>query len=116
MGQVSPAERIYLLQETELFAMPSLYEGFGIPILEALTAGTPVIASNSSSLPEIGGEAVQYFHPLRSDDLARVALEVLSSSSLQAEMKSAGYVQATKFSWENTSKETLAVYKKILAK
>ncbi len=115
MGQVSPAERIYLLQEAELFVMPSLYEGFGIPILEALTAGTAVIASNSSSLPEVGGNAVRYFHPLRSDDLARVALEVISSPSLQAEMKLEGYTQAAKFSWENTSRETLAVYKKVIA-
>ena len=114
VGQVNPTERIYLLQQAALFVMPSLYEGFGIPILEALTAGTPVIASNSSSLPEVGGNAVKYFHPLRPDELAKVALEVLGSPSLQAEMRFAGYAQAAKFSWEKTAKETLAVYEKIL--
>ena len=94
--------------------MPSLYEGFNMPIIEAMKAGIPVICSDSSSLPEIGGNAVRYFHPLRPETLAKVAIEILGSRKIQMEMIHLGIARANEFNWENTAKSTLAVYQKTL--
>ena len=114
LGHVESKERITLLQGAELYTMPSLYEGFGIPILEAMASEVPVVCSKTTSLPEIAGDAARYFHPLRPDDIARVMKEVLASSSLQSQMIALGKEQVKKFSWEKMANETFEVYTKIL--
>ncbi len=76
----------------------------------------PVAASKTTSLPEVGGSAVQYFHPLRVDEIAQVLNEILSNPSLQEEMKKEGIIQARKFSWNTMAAETLSLYEEILQK
>jgi glycosyltransferase involved in cell wall biosynthesis len=103
-------------QGAEIYVMPSLYEGFGLPILEAMASGVPVAASKTTSLPEVGGKAVQYFHPLRVDVMARAMEEIVKSKRIQAEMIRLGYEQVKKFSWGKMADETLATYREVLGK
>lgn len=96
-------------ENAQVFALPSLYEGFGLPILEAMKLGCPVITSNVSSLPEAGGDAALYFDPKDVLDIEKKLLEVVEDSELREKMKEKGYVQVKKFSWEKAARETLEV-------
>ena len=96
------------------FVFPSLYEGFGIPILEAFSSGCPVIASNTGSLPEIGSNAAMYFDPYSIDNMRSVIENVLTSPTLQKEMVQKGQEQARQFSWDRCVNETAKVYKSLL--
>jgi glycosyltransferase involved in cell wall biosynthesis len=91
---------------------PSKYEGFGLPVLEALSLGCPVICSNSSSLPEVAGEAALYFNPLDEDGLLK-NIEILNNKNIRKNVIINGFEQSKKFSWEKTAKETIEVYKKM---
>ncbi len=93
---------------------PSMYEGFGLPVLEAISLGCPVICSNSSSLPEVGGDGVLYFDPLDKNALLK-NIEVLNNLTLRDNLVAKGLEQSKKFSWEKTAKETIEVYKKTLS-
>lgn len=95
------------------FVLPSLYEGFGLPVLEAMSYGCPVITSNISSLPEAGGDAALYIDPTNVSDIAAKMSELLSSEKLRNELIEKGYKQVKKFSWEKTAKETLAVLQEV---
>ncbi|QQG40432.1 MAG: glycosyltransferase family 4 protein [Candidatus Levyibacteriota bacterium] len=95
------------------FILPSLYEGFGLPILEAMQYGCPVITSNVSSLPEAGGEAAIYVNPEDVDDMAKKIEMVISNKKIQEELREKGYKQAKKFSWERAAKETLKVLEEV---
>ena len=95
------------------FVLPSLYEGFGLPILEAMKYGCPVVTSNTSSLPEAGGDAALYFDPEDSSDIAEKIKKLLSDDKLREDMIEKGYKQAKKFSWEKAAKETLHVLKEV---
>ena len=99
----------------QLCIIPSLYEGFGLPILEAMACGTPVACSNVSSLPELGGEAALYFDPYDEDEMAACIGELMGDEALREELRAKGVAQAGRFSWERTAQETLAVYEKVLA-
>lgn len=99
-----------LYHAADLFVLPSLYEGFGLPILESFAAGTPVVTSNASCLPEIAGDAALLFDPEDSDELARAMARVLSNSELHAEMVRKGRERAASFSWSATARRTLEVY------
>jgi glycosyltransferase involved in cell wall biosynthesis len=92
--------------------LPSLYEGFGIPVLEAMSYDCPVISSFASSLPEVGGEAAVYFDPQNVDGLVD-DLESLKSESLRTELIQKGREQIKKFSWDTCGEKTLAVIKKV---
>ena len=95
------------------FALPSLYEGFGLPILEAMKYGCPVLTSNVSSLPEAGGEAALYCDPEDVDDIARNLESIIQNSELRKKLIEKGYQQIKKFSWEKTAKETLKIIEEL---
>jgi glycosyltransferase involved in cell wall biosynthesis len=99
-----------------LAVVPSVYEGFGLPVLEAMACGIPVVSSGVSSLPEVGGEAACYFDPLDVDEMAAVIRRVWTDADLQVEMRARGLVQAAKFSWERAAQETMTVYERTLRK
>lgn len=96
-----------LYKNTEIFILPSLYEGFGIPALEAMYFGAPVIVSNTSSLPEVVGEAGKLVNPHSEADIAKAIYKVLNNLSLRKNMIEKGYKQAAKFSWEKAAQITL---------
>jgi glycosyltransferase involved in cell wall biosynthesis len=109
-----PAEDLPLLYTAaQVFVYPSLYEGFGLPVLEAMACGTPVITSNSSSLPEIAEGAARLVDPRNTDDLAAALVQVLSDQGLQKEMREKGLARARTFSWERTAHQTLEVYRQV---
>jgi len=100
-----------LYRNAVVFVYPSLYEGFGIPILEAFSSGCPVIASNVTSIPEVGGDAALYFDPRSEDQIANSLQSVLNDPILRETLKEKGRVRAKQFSWSETARKTLAVYK-----
>lgn len=99
-----------------VYIQPSLYEGFGLPLLEALTCGTPVISSNRSSLPEVGGEAGVYFDPENLNQFRKIVLEILQNKPLQNKLSKLAIKQAEKFSWKKVAEQTVNVYQKVLEK
>jgi glycosyltransferase involved in cell wall biosynthesis len=110
-----PAEDLPLwYNAAELFAYPSLYEGFGLPPLEAMACGTPVISSASSSLPEVVGSAGLLVDPTDVEALATAMHRVISDKDLQAEMRNAGLEQARLFSWRQTALQTAGSYRRAL--
>jgi glycosyltransferase involved in cell wall biosynthesis len=102
-----------LYKNAQCFVLPSLYEGFGLPVLEAMQYGCPVLTSNVSSLPEVGGDAAVYFDPTNTEEIAKKIDLVLSDEKLRKEMVEKGKIQVKKFSWEKTAKETLGVLEKL---
>lgn len=94
-----------------LFAFPSLYEGFGMPVVEAMACGTPVVASNASSIPEAVGEAGLLFHPQDGAELAERMASVLNDPAISARMRERGLAQAAQFSWERAGRETAVAYR-----
>lgn len=96
------------------FILPSFDEGFGLPILEAMACGTPVIASDCASLPEVGGEAARYVAPEDTDALAHTMQEVATDEDLQQMMRRLGHAQAKKFTWSECANQTMKVYRQIL--
>jgi alpha-1,3-rhamnosyl/mannosyltransferase len=108
LGRVPDGDLIALYQSCDLFCYPSLYEGFGLPVLEALAAGAPTITSKVSSLPEVGGDAVRYVDPRDVTELAAVTRELLASPEERQRLASAGRDRAASFSWERTADATLA--------
>ncbi len=93
------------------FIFPSKYEGFGLPPLEAMACGTPVIASNKSCMPEILGDAAVYFDPNNTQNMAKTIKEVLTNQKLLSEMSNKGLEQVKKYSWNKMARETLQLYK-----
>lgn len=99
----------------DLFVFPSLYEGFGIPPLEAMACGTPVVTSNTSALPEVVGDAAIMVDPYNVDALAEGMRRVLADPTLQADLRARGLKRAAEFNWERTACQTLEVYKQVLS-
>jgi glycosyltransferase involved in cell wall biosynthesis len=113
---VSDEELVKMYNESKLFVFASFYEGFGLPVLEAMACGTPVICSDTSSLPEVGGDAVVYCNPLNVEDIKEKIEMVLADEVLQQKMITEGLERAQLFSWEKSAKEHLEVFQKVLKK
>lgn len=111
---VSEAQLRWLYENCQAYIFPSLSEGFGLPGLEAMIHGAPVVSSNATCLPEIYGEAAHYFNPNDIDDMTKKIDEVLSSKKLREELVSRGFSQVKKYSWERMAEQTLEVYKAVL--
>ena len=112
-GRVPDEHLPGLYSHAALVAMPSLYEGFGFPILEGMSTGTPVVASNTSSLPEVAGDAAILVEPKDIQGLAQAISQVLESPQLRAELRARGLKRSDDFSWERTADATVAVYRSI---
>jgi glycosyltransferase involved in cell wall biosynthesis len=110
---VSEFDLAYYYSSAALLVYPSLYEGFGFPPLEAMACGCPVVTSNTSSLPEVVGEAGIMFNPHDTDSLVEAMRQVLTDSELRDGMITKGLEQAKKFSWEKAARETQEVYNKV---
>jgi len=95
---------------------PSRGEGFGLPVLEAMACGTPVVTSNTSSLPEVAGDAALLVDPYDVEEIATAMRRILEDEALAAELRAKGLARAKEFSWERTARETIAVYEKVLGK
>jgi glycosyltransferase involved in cell wall biosynthesis len=98
----------------EMLVMPSLIEGFGLPVLEAMACGTPVVCSRAASLPEVAGDAAEYFEPTRVDDLANALERVLGSRELQETLRRKGRERVGLFSWEECARRHYEAYRQVL--
>ncbi len=114
LGPIAEADLPALYSGATLFIFPSLYEGFGLPVAEAMACGTAVACANSSSLPEIGGSAVHYFDPMNVREMAEVIGRYLENEPLRLEMARKGIKQAQKFSWQRAAESTLQIYRHIM--
>ena len=110
LGYVPEDELPLWYNAARLFAFPSLYEGFGLPVLEAMACGTPVITSTAASLPEVGGKAAVLVPPLDTERIAHEMERILDDSQLRTEMRAAGRIQASRFSWRAMTDQTVNAY------
>lgn len=115
LEHVSDDALVSLYQAATLFCFPSLYEGFGLPVLEAMACGTPVLTSNRSSIPEVAGGAAVLVDPTDHNELSRAIHVILSDDSYRRSLSKAGLMQASRFSWERTAEMTLSVYREAIA-
>jgi glycosyltransferase involved in cell wall biosynthesis len=113
LGYVPDDTLAALYSACQAMAFPSLYEGFGLPVLEAMSCGAPVVCSDSSSLPEVGGDAVLYVNPQSADDWAAALTRVLGDNSLRSEMRQRGLAQSAAFTWERTARSMLPIYERV---
>ena len=113
---VDESELSSLYSNAKAFVFPSLYEGFGIPILESFSMGCPAILSNTSSLPEVGGEAAIYFDPKSKESIKHEVAKVINNIELRKKMVKKGYSQLEKFSWSKTAVDTLELYRSVINK
>ena len=109
LGYVSPDDLSALYSGASAFCLPSLHEGFGLPVLEAMASGTPVVASNSSALFEVAGSAAITVDPLDLGAIGEALVDVLSREALEKELRFAGLRRAAEFSWERTARATLDI-------
>jgi glycosyltransferase involved in cell wall biosynthesis len=114
IGYVDEADKPSLYRLASVFAFPSHYEGFGLPVLEAMACGTPVVASNTSSIPEVAGEGAYLVEPGDARTMAGAIIALLIQEPLRQTQINQGLAQATKFSWRKTAQETLAVYESVM--
>jgi glycosyltransferase involved in cell wall biosynthesis len=113
-GFVSEGQLRWLYEHCAVYVFPSLSEGFGLPGLEAMLHGAPVLSSNATCLPEIYGEAARYFDPLDVPAMASAINEVLTDKALRSSLVQKGQAQAAKYSWQHTAEQTLSVYEQVL--
>lgn len=109
LGYVSDSELRALYENALAFVFPSIYEGFGIPPLEAMVCGCPVLASTAASIPEVCGDAALYFDPRSSEELAALMLKIASDETLRMELRDRGYRRSQQFSWDLGARQVLKV-------
>jgi glycosyltransferase involved in cell wall biosynthesis len=114
LGFVPDFDLVALMNLANMLVMPSLYEGFGLPVLEAMQCGTPVITSREGSLPEVGGDAVYYVDAYNEDAIAKGMREIFHNPKLQYELSRKGLERSKIFSWQKTAKETLQIYDHVI--
>jgi glycosyltransferase involved in cell wall biosynthesis len=114
-GYVPDADLPAVYSAATLCVLPSLYEGFGLSVLEAMACGTAVVCSRASSLPEVSGDAARYFDPTDVDEMAEAIETVWHDEALRAEMGRRGLAQAARFSWARAAEETMAVYQRAMS-
>ena len=112
LGQVSPEELLALYNAAEALVFPTLYEGFGLPALEAMACGLPVVASSGTAVEEVLGGSGRLANPLEPGDFAAAVLQVLRSVELRASMRTRGLERASGLGWDRAARETLAVYRR----
>ncbi len=112
-GYISGKELLALYRLASCFVFPSLYEGFGLPVLEAMVNSTPVVCSKRSSLPEIAGDAAVYFNPDDAEDIANKIIRVLEDTELKNRLISSGKKQVRKYSWKKSVEKTVQIYKHV---
>jgi len=113
-GYVPAEELPFFMNGAEIFVFPSLYEGFGLPVLEAMSCGTPVISSNRSSIPEIVGSAGLLIDPTNTQELADRIIFLLKNEEERKSLGQRGLEQSAEFAWEDVARKTLNVYKRVL--
>jgi glycosyltransferase involved in cell wall biosynthesis len=113
-GFTSDNQLRWLFEHCQAYVFPSLSEGFGLPGLEAMRHGAPVVSSDATCLPEIYGDAALYFDPLDVDGMAARINSMIASESLRQEHIASGHVQAAKYSWRRMAEQTLDVYRRAL--
>jgi len=114
LGEIEPGHLPYIYNLARAFVMPSFYEGFGLPILEAMACGIPVVASNVSSIPEVAGDGARYVDPHSVEEIASGIYDVLSSGSLRSSLTRKGFERIKHFDWKETARKTKEVYMEAL--
>jgi glycosyltransferase involved in cell wall biosynthesis len=112
-GYISDIEVCLLYNSAEVMVYPSLFEGYGFPVIEAMACGTPVITSNVSSLPEAAGDAAMLINPYQVDEIVQAMDMVINNQELRNQLIQKGFKHAQRFSWENTAQETIKVLEKV---
>lgn len=113
LGYVSDEDLLHLYNACDLFVFPSWYEGFGIPLLEAMACGAPVVCSNRSALPEVADAAALFFDPADTAQMVRAMRDVLVEDELRARLKRLGMQRASQYTWQQTAEQTLRVYVRV---
>lgn len=114
LGPIRDDDLPALLSGAEVFVFPSLAEGFGLPVLEAMACGTPVACSTAGSLPEVAGQAALFFEPTSARSLARALATLLDDAGARQHLVEAGFERAATFTWRETARATAAVYRQVL--
>jgi glycosyltransferase involved in cell wall biosynthesis len=114
LGYVPEADLLRLYRQAQALVFPSWYEGFGLPVLEAMGQGAPVICSDRASLPEVGGDAAVYIDPASAESICEAMLALEADPARRARLAVAGRQQAARFSWEKTARATLDFYRRVL--
>ncbi|MDO8735163.1 MAG: glycosyltransferase family 1 protein, partial [Elusimicrobiota bacterium] len=110
-GYITEEENICLYNAASVFVFPSLYEGFGLPILEAMACGTPVITSDVYSMPEVAGDAAIMVNPEKISEITAAILKIVKDENLRKSLIEKGFQRAKLFNWEKTARKTLEVYR-----
>jgi glycosyltransferase involved in cell wall biosynthesis len=113
-GYITESQLRWLYENCLVYVFPSLSEGFGLPGIEAMIHGAPVASSKATCLPEIYGDAAEYFNPLDIDDMANNIIKIIEDRKLKDELIKKGYVQAKRYSWQKMAEQTLSIYDKVL--
>ena len=109
-GFIPEKDLVALYNLAQVFVYPSLYEGFGLPVLEAMACGTPVVTSPVSSIPEVAGEAALFVDPANVAEISQGIIQVLASKELARRLQTLGFAQVSRFSWQRTAMEMLRIY------